>query len=121
MDRPRNLKQMQSFFEAFKYYRDMWPKRAQILSSLSDKSGKKTFYQTEEMDNAFKQMKAILSSDALMAYQNHNKPFPIYTYASDYHIGAVIMQNKKPVAYWVQNRMVCKQTIQLWRRKFFPS
>ena len=48
------------------------------------------------MEIAFKKMKAILSTDALMAYPNHKKPF----HASDYQMGAVIMQDEKPVAYW---------------------
>ena len=83
MDRPRNLKQMQSFLGAVNYYRDMWPKPAHILSPLSDESGKKTFQWTDEMDKAFLQMKAILREDALMAYPNNNKQFHIYTDASD--------------------------------------
>ena len=80
----------------------MWPKQAHILSPLSDKSGKRTFHWTDEMGKAFLQTKAILSVDALMAYPNNNKPFHIYTDASDYQMGAVIMQNKKPVSYCSQ-------------------
>ena len=91
---------MQSFLEAVKHYRDMWPTQAHILSTLSDKSDKKTFHWTDEMDKAFKQMKAILSADSLMAYLNHNKPFHMYTDGSDYQMGAVIMQDEKPVEYW---------------------
>ena len=100
MDQPRNLKQMQSFSGAVNYYRDMWPKQAHILSPLSDKSGKKTFHWTDEIDKAFKQMKTILSADALMAYPNDNKPFHIYTDASDYQMGSVIMQENNLFSYW---------------------
>ena len=77
----------------------MWPKQAHIIPPLSDKSGKKIFHWTDEMDKAFLQMKAILSVDALMAYPNHSKHFHIYTDVSGYQMGAVIMQNKKPVSY----------------------
>ena len=102
MDRPRNLKQMRSFLGAINHYRDMWPKRVHILSPLSEESGKKIFRWTNKIDNTFKKMKAILSADALIANPNHNKPFHMYTDASDYHMGAVIMQDEKPVAYWSQ-------------------
>ena len=93
---------MHGFLGAVNYYREMWPKWDHIISPSSNKSGQKTFDWTDEMDKEFLQMKSNLSADALMAYPNHNKPFHIYTDASDYQMGAVIMKNKKPVAYWYQ-------------------
>ena len=55
---------------------------------------------TPECDLAFKQMKALLAEDALLACPDHSKPFHVYTNISDYQLGAVIMQDGKPIAYF---------------------
>ena len=41
-----------------------------------------------------------IATDCLNTYPDYNKPFEVYTNASDYQLGAAIIQDKRPIAYW---------------------
>ena len=41
-----------------------------------------------------------MAKDALLYYPNFNKRFDIHTDSSDYQLGAIISQKKRPIAYW---------------------
>ncbi len=54
------------------------------------------------MQQAFDKMHLLMAADALAAYPDHNKQFRIYTGASDFQLGACIIQEGRPVAYFLQ-------------------
>jgi hypothetical protein len=106
MQPPPPLKLLCGFIGMVNYYRDMWPHRLHILGTLAAKTGtpKKgekppPFQLTSEMQKTFNQMRVFMAADVLCAYPDHNKPFHIFTDASDYQLGACIMQEGKPVAF----------------------
>ena len=45
-------------------------------------------------------MKAIICADAINMYPDYNQPFHIYTDASDFQLGATLIQNGRPLAYF---------------------
>jgi hypothetical protein len=100
MQRPQNMKQLRSFIGAVTYYRDMWPQRSHILDPLTSLTSSPTFIWEEAQQQAFDRMKALMATDALLAYPDHNKPFCIYTDASDVQLGSYIMQEDKVLAYY---------------------
>ena len=45
-------------------------------------------------------MKAIIIADAMNGFPDYSKPFHIYINASDYQLGAAIIQDGKLIAYY---------------------
>jgi hypothetical protein len=54
------------------------------------------------MQKAFDKIRLLMAADALAAYPDHNKRFNVYTDASDFQLGACIIQEGRPVAYFLQ-------------------
>ena len=86
---------------AVNFYHDMWPKRSHILDTLTSLTGTK-FEWKPEHQQAFERMKKLMATDILIAYTNHNKPFHIYTDASNFQLGAAIFQDGKPVMHYTR-------------------
>jgi hypothetical protein len=75
----------------------MWRMRSHLLAPLSALvSPKVKFKWCQEHQDAFDQIKTLISKETLLTFPNFNEPFHIYTDASKYQLGAVILQNNKP-------------------------
>ena len=83
------------------YYRDMWKRRSHICAPLTNMVGVNAKFEWgSEQQKAFDEMKRLIAKETLLTFPNFNEEFHIYTDASDYQLGAVIMQNNKPLAFY---------------------
>ena len=83
------------------YYQDMWIKLSHVLAPLTSLTSKNVKWERgAKQSAAFKTAKRIMAKEVILAYPDFSKPFQIHTDASHYHLGAVIVQEGKPIAFY---------------------
>jgi hypothetical protein len=98
---PTNVRQLRHFLGMVNYYWDMWKRRSHILAPLNKLTGKGVPYTWgPEQDSAFKEIKRVMAKETILSFPDFNKPFHIHTDASNTALGAVIMQDGKPLAFY---------------------
>ena len=99
---PKTQRQLRRFIGMLNFYRDMWRHRSHMIAPLTELTGKnaKKFKWEQRHQLAFEAIKTSLERDVKLAYPDFSKPFEIYTDASDYQLGATIMQEGKPIAFY---------------------
>jgi hypothetical protein len=103
MDHFCNATELRMLIGCVNYYCDMWSSCAHILKILTDQSSLKKrapIKWTDEMQKAFDKICLLMAANALAAYPDHNKRFNIYTDASDFQLGACIIHEGRPIAYF---------------------
>ena len=109
---PTNVKQLKRFIGMVNFYRDVFPRRSHILAPLTDlaaKCGKRKgstpkhpwSWETEHQQ-AFKEAKRMLSTEAELAFPDFTKPFHLYTNASDVQLGATLVQDGRPLDFYTR-------------------
>ena len=98
---PVTKRQLRRFLGMINYYRDMWRRRSHVLAPLTALTSKTAKWQWGLKEkNAFEEIKRIISAETILAFPDFQKPFHVHTDASDYQLGAVIMQENKPLAFY---------------------
>jgi hypothetical protein len=98
---PTNLLQVRSFLGLAGFYRRFVKDFSTIASPLHALSKKNApFVWGPSQDAAFHELKTLLTHAPLLALPNFDKTFEVHCDASGNGIGGVLMQEKRPIAYF---------------------
>jgi len=97
---PANSAELRSFLGLAQYFRKFMQGYAQTVCCLYDLLKKNAVYNfTDKHRKAFEQVKYSLAHAPILKAPDFSRRFEIWTDASTHGIGAVLMQDERPVAY----------------------
>jgi RNase H-like domain found in reverse transcriptase len=100
------------------YYRKFIKGYRTISRPLTNLLRKNSFKWDEESQSAFEKLKLAMSTTPVLALPNFSKPFVLETDASDKGIGAVLMQDRKPIAYLSKSLGIKNQLLSTYEKEF---
>ena len=93
LPQPTNAKDVRSFLGMTGYYRQTVHQYAKIAEPLVALTCKRVqFTWADAQQNTFTALKDMLLSDSVMAFPRTDRPYRLYTDASDYACGAILCQ-----------------------------
>jgi len=83
------------------YYKNMYAQRTRILRPLASIVGTKSKWTWQaEQQAAFNEIKQAMARETILSFTDYTANFDVYTNASDYQMGGVVTQNKRPLVFF---------------------
>ena len=128
---PQNVNQLQRFLGMVQYYRDLWARRREMRSSLTNLVGEcghikatratRTRHMPWHWDDmhqtAFDIKKTAIAKDIVWAYPDYSQGFEIYTDSSKFQLGAIITQNNLPLAFFSHKLNTAQQKYSMTKQE----
>ena len=99
---PTTLKELRGFLGLTGYYCHFVEGYGALSWPLTQQLKKDSFNWNEDVEAAFQKLKATMTSVPVLALPDFSQPFILETDALGTSLGAVLMQNHRPITYYSQ-------------------
>lgn len=114
---PTNITELRGLLGLAGYYRRFIQGYGVVGRPLFDALKKGNFHWSTTQEQAFQDLKLRLTDAPVLALPNFSKPFILEADASGYGLGAVLMQEGRPIAYMSKSLGPKAQTMSIYDKE----